>query len=203
MEAPATGTHRPLVSEKTRMDPTTTRYTWTYDEYARLPDDGSRYEVIDGEVLVTPAPSTTHQHILATLLIALRGYVERESLGVVLPDVDLLFVEGQFLRPDLLFVPNAARAGITTRGVERAPGLVVEIVSPSSGSVDRVKKPRRYRDFGVPEYWVVDPEERAVWVWRFAAGATDAERVAGRLAWRPEGATTELVLSMEDLFRPM
>lgn len=185
------------------MDPTPTRYTWTYDEYARLPDDGDRYEVIDGEVLVTPAPSTGHQHILATLLIALRGFVERERLGVVLPDVDLLFVEGQFLRPDLLFVPNAARAGITTRGVERAPGLVVEILSPSSGSIDRVKKPRRYRDFGVPEYWVVDPEERVVWVWRFAVGAADAERVADRVVWRPQGAATELVLKTEELFRPM
>lgn len=185
------------------MDPTTTRYTWTYDEYARLPNDGNRYEVIDGEVLMTPSPSPMHQHILATLIIALRGYVERERLGVVLPDVDLLFAEGQFLRPDLLFVPNAARAGITTRGVERAPALVVEILSPSSGSIDRVKKPRRYRDFGVPEYWVVDPEERVVWVWRFAAGATEAERFEGRLAWQAEGARGELVLSTEDLFLPM
>jgi len=185
------------------MDPTTTRYTWTYDEYARLPDDGNHYEVIDGEVLVTPAASTTHQLILLRLSLALHAFAERERLGVVLPDVDLLFVEGQFLRPDLLFVPNAARSGITTRGVESVPGLVVEILSPSSGSIDRVKKPRRYRDFGVPEYWVVDPEERVVWVWRFAAGATDAERVEGRVAWRPEGAATELVVTTEELFRPM
>jgi Uma2 family endonuclease len=185
------------------MKPTTTRYTWTYDEYARLPDDGNRYEVIDGEVLVTPASSTGHQHILATLLLALRSYVERESLGVVLPDVDLLFVEGQFLRPDLLFVPNAARGGITSRGVHEAPGLVVEILSPSSGAIDRVKKPRRYRDFGVPEYWVVDPEERAVWVWRFAEGAEDGERVEGRLTWTPEDAESPLVLETEQLFKPM
>jgi Uma2 family endonuclease len=185
------------------MDPTATRYTWTYDEYARLPDDGNRYEVIDGEVLVTPAPSTGHQHILGTLYLWLRGYVERESLGVVLPDVDLLFVEGQFLRPDLLFVPNAARGGITSRGVHEAPGLVVEILSPSSGAIDRVKKPPRYKDFGVPEYWVVDPEERAVWVWRFAAEAEEAERVEGRLSWNPEGAASALELQTEELFRPM
>lgn len=200
--APEAANDRSPVSETNPMAPTT-RYTWTYDEYARLPDDGNRYEVIDGEVLVTPAPSTTHQHILLNLAIALRSYVEREALGVVLPGVDLLFVEGQFLRPDLLFVPNRERAGITSRGVERAPGLVVEILSPSSGSIDRVKKPRRYRDFGVPEYWVVDPEERAVWVWRFADGATDAERVEDGLSWRPEGASAELVLSTEEIFRPM
>jgi Uma2 family endonuclease len=184
------------------MDPTR-RYIWTYDEYARLPDDGDRYEVIDGEVLVTPAPSTTHQHILGTLYRSLRTYVEREGLGVVLMDVDLLFVEGQFLRPDLLFVPSAERAGITSRGVERAPNLVVEVVSPSSGSLDRVKKPRRYRDFGVPEYWVVDAVEGAVWVWRFAEGAQDAVRVEGRIPWRPAGASEELLITTEELFRPM
>jgi Uma2 family endonuclease len=185
------------------MKPTQPRYTWTYDEFARLPNDGNRYEVIDGEVLVTPSPSPTHQHVLATLIIALRSFVDGERIGVVLPDVDLLFVEGQFLRPDLLFVPNAARPGIASRGVEGTPGLVVEILSPSSGSIDQVKKPRRYRDFGVPEYWVVDPAEQAVWVWRFAEGSADAERVEGPLTWRPEGAAAEFVLETGDLFRPM
>src|SRR5690606_3715088 len=128
-----------------------------YADYARLPDDGNRYEVLDGEVLVTPSPR--HQHVLFTLAIALRQYVERHGLGVVLPDVDLLFVTGQFLGPDLLFVPQASRDGTTVRGVEKAPGLVVEVLSPTSSSIDLVKKPRRYGEFGVPEYWVVDPEE--------------------------------------------
>jgi Uma2 family endonuclease len=105
------------------MSQTRTPYTWTYSEYARFPDDGNRYEVIDGEVLVTPAPSPLHQHVLATLLIELRAYVERHRLGVVLPDVDVLFVSGQFLRPDLVFVPESARDGITDRGVEKPPGL--------------------------------------------------------------------------------
>jgi len=178
------------------------RYTWTYSEYARFPDDGNRYEVIDGEVLVTPAPTPMHQHVLFTLGIALRHYVERHRLGVVLPDVDLLFVNGQFLRPDLVFVPEAARDGITDRGVEKAPGLVVEVLSPTSSSIDRVKKPRRYGDFGVPKYWVVDPEERAVWVWRFARGARDAEPITDRLTWQPAGAPEPLELAVPGLLRP-
>lgn len=185
------------------MSQQTTRYDWTYADYARLPDDGNRYEVIDGELLVTPAPSPMHQHVLLTLGLTLRSYVERERLGVVLPDVDLLFVSGQFLRPDVLFVPESSRAGITNRGVERPPGLVVEILSPTSGSIDRVKKPARYEDFGVPEYWVVDPEERVVWVWRFAAGATEPERISDTLRWHPKGAAAPLELELEDLFRPM
>lgn len=180
-----------------------TRYTWTYSDYARFPDDGNRYEVIDGEVLVTPAPTPKHQHILGNLYLALRAYAERHGLGVMLQDVDLLFVSGQFLRPDLVFVPHSSRAGITNRGVEQPPGLVVEILSPTSASIDRVKKPRRYSDFGVPEYWVVDPEERVVWVWRFAAGAKEPERVEERFGWQPAGAGEPLMIELEELFRPM
>jgi Uma2 family endonuclease len=180
-----------------------TPYTWTYSDYARFPDDGNRYEVIDGEVLVTPAPSTNHQHVLFTVAVALRQYVERWNLGVVLPEVDLLFVTGQFLRPDMLFVPNSAKEGVTNRGVEEAPGLVVEVLSPTSGGIDKVKKPRRYGDFGVPEYWVVDPEEQVVWVWRFSAGKTEPERLTDRVTWSPEGSPEPLVLELAAIFRPM
>jgi Uma2 family endonuclease len=179
------------------------RYDWDYSDYARLPDDGNRYEVIDGELLETPAPSTDHQHVLANLLFAFRIYLDRERVGVVLPDIDLLFVTGQFLRPDLVVVPNSSRPGITRRGVEMPPALVVEILSPTTSSIDRVKKPRRYSDFGIPEYWVVDPEERVVWVWRFAAGAIEAERVSGRLSWHPEGAGHPFEIGPEELFKPM
>ena len=178
-------------------------YAWTYDEYARLPDDGNRYEVIDGEVLVTPAASTDHQRILLRLSKALDDFVERQRFGVVLPDVDVLFATGHFLRPDLVVVPRSARAGVTSRGIEAAPALMVEITSPSSRAIDRVKKPRRYGDFGVPEYWVVDPEERCVWVWRFAAGAAEPERVAGRLVWQPTGASEAFELDTDALLRPM
>jgi Uma2 family endonuclease len=121
----------------------------------------------------------------------------------VLPDVDLLFASGQFLRPDLVFVPNAARAGLTNRGVEEAPGLVVEVLSPTSGAIDKIKKPTRYGDFGVPEYWVVDPEERVVWIWRLAAGVREPERLDERLVWQPPGARSALEIPLEELFRPM
>jgi Uma2 family endonuclease len=179
------------------------RYTWTYADYARFPDDGNRYEVIDGEVLVTPAPSPHHQHVLLTLSMALRKYVEGYGLGVVLPDVDVLFVTGQFLRPDLVFVPESAREGITNRGVELPPGLIVEVLSPTSARIDRVKKPRRYGDFGVPEYWVADPKARVVWVWRVAQGAREPERVASTLEWRPSPDVPPLELEMSEIFRPM
>jgi Uma2 family endonuclease len=141
--------------------------------------------------------------VLAELTGLLRQYVARHGLGKVFPDIDLLFVSGQFLRPDLLFVAHDARHGITDRGMELAPELVVEILSPPSGSIDRVKKPRRYGDFGVPEYWVVDPEEQVIWVWRFAAGSREAERISDRITWLPAGAAEPFVLELSELFRPM
>jgi Uma2 family endonuclease len=177
------------------------RYTWTYDEYARLPDDGNRYEVIDGEVLVTPSPSPDHQYILKRLIVALGQYVDRERFGAVFPDVDVLFATGQFLRPDLVVVPRSAREAVTSRGVDAPPALMIEILSPSSRSIDRVKKPRRYGEFGVPEYWVVDPEERCVWIWRFATGATDPERVEGLVAWQPAGTAVPFEITTDELFR--
>ncbi|HSH76314.1 MAG TPA: Uma2 family endonuclease, partial [Longimicrobiales bacterium] len=91
------------------------RYDWTYSDYARLPDDGNRYEVIDGELLVTPSPSPLHQRVAFRLAAILDPFVAEHGLGIVIPDVDLLFRTGQFLRPDLLVVPDSGRGNITNR----------------------------------------------------------------------------------------
>lgn len=152
---------------------------------------------------MTPSPSPHHQHVLLTLTMALRKYVADHGLGVVLFGVDVLFVSGQYLRPDLVFVPESARAGISNRGIELAPGLIVEVLSPGSARIDRVKKPRRYGDFGVPEYRVADPKERVVWVWRFAQGAREPERVTERVEWRPSPDVPPLELEIGEVFRPM
>jgi Uma2 family endonuclease len=181
----------------------TRRYDWDYSDYARLPDDGNHYEVLDGELLVTPSPSPDHQVVSFRLAGVLDAYVTRHRLGVVIPDVDLLFQEGHFLRPDILVVPESSRAGIKKRGIETTPSLVVEVLSPTSRGIDLVKKPARYGDFGVPEYWVLDPEDRFVWVWRYAEGVRTAEQVRGRLEWRAGGAPEPLVIDLEDLLRPI
>ena len=180
--------------------PANTWTEWTYSEYARFPDDGDRYEVIDGEVLVTPAPGTQHQRVAFRLITLLQAYVSAHGLGEMLWDVDLLFVEGQFLRPDMLFVPTSQAHRATDRGMEGVPGLIVEVQSPSSVSIDRVKKPRRYRDFGVPEYWVVDPVERAVLVWRFAQGATEPETALEWLHWSPDPSLAPVRRAVAALF---
>lgn len=199
--------------------PTAEPTRWTYDEYARLPDDGDRYEIIRGEVCVTPGPRPRHQWVLSKLQRLLGDYVEQHALGVVLYDVDLLFVSGEFLRPDLQWVPRDRLSGITTRGVEAAPGLVVEVLSPGSESVDRGKKPGRYAEHGVPEYWLVDPEAGAIERYRLPEAEAEAdapdpagperavrtapavEVVTGVLRWSPVPGVPELVAPVAPLFQ--
>lgn len=185
------------------MSTPTLRYDWDYSDYARLPDDGNHYEVLDGELLVTPSPTPLHQRVSFRLAMLLDAYVTRHSLGVVIPDVDLLFQTGQFLRPDILVVPESSRAGIRKRGIEMAPSLVVEILSPTSSGIDLVKKPARYGDFGVPEYWVLDPEDKSAWVWRYTEGAGGPDQVKGRLEWRAPGAPEPLVIDLDALLQPI
>lgn len=172
---------------------------WTYSEYARLPDDGNRYEVIDGVVCMTPAPGPPHQRVAAALFVTLHEYVTRHGIGEMLWDVDLLFVSGQYLRPDMLYVPAAAAGGVTDRGMEATPGLVVEVVSPHSHRIDRIRKPPRYRDYGVPEYWLVDPAARIVERYRLAAGA-EPTVYRTRLDWQPSPGVPALRIEVPRLF---
>lgn len=172
---------------------------WTVEMVRALPDDGNRYEVIDGEVCMTPAPGPRHQQIAANLFVALRSYVQRHRLGELLWDVDLLFVDGQYLRPDMVFVPTESVGGITDRGVESPPGLVVEVLSPHSRRIDRELKPPRYRAFGIPEYWAVDPLSRSVEVHHLQASA-HAEVVRDTLRWHPNPGVPEIRIAIDPLF---
>jgi Uma2 family endonuclease len=113
--------------------------------------------------------------------------------------VDLLFAKGQFLRPDMLFVPAEAAAGLSDRGVEVKPGLVVEVLSGHSKRYDRVMKPPRYRDFDVSEYWVVDPVARAIERYRLAASVVP-EICRDALSWQPEAGVPALRLEVQSVF---
>jgi len=175
---------------------------WSYSEYARLPDDGNRYEVLDGEVLLTPAPTPRHQKVILRLAMRLLEYVEDRGEGWVFQDVDLLFHTGHFLRPDLVVVPVHGREGITDRGVEVPPALVAEVLSPSSRTIDRVKKPRRYLEFGVPAYWVVDPEEGAVWIWDEQTGPEAPRREEEAIRWALPPDAEPLVLEVAGVAQP-
>jgi Uma2 family endonuclease len=139
---------------------------WTYEEYARL-DDEQRYEIIDGELLMVPGPELPHQDWLGDLYRRLDAHVRQRQLGkVYFAPVDVILDTENVIQPDLLFITRANLSILRTRGVFGAPDLVMELISPSSVRRDRYVKRALYARFGVKEFWLVDPANRALEVWK-------------------------------------
>ena len=146
---------------------------WTYQDYLYLPDDGSRYEVIWGELyMMTPAPSTQHQRILRDLGFVLWSYVQEHSLGeIFIAPCDLVMEPGATpVQPDILFIALDRLDIITERNVHGVPDLLIEILSPNNPRHDRVTKFDLYEQSGVAEYWIVDPEARTIEVFVLGQG---------------------------------
>lgn len=140
-----------------------------YSDIAAAPNDGKRYELVQGELLVNPAPSPTHQRISRRLVRQLEDYFHGRALGEVFyAPLDVILTRHDVFEPDLLVVADPSH--ISKRGIEKPPLLVVEILSPSTRKVDRGIKRRRYAELGVQHYWMVDPDERRVECFRLAAG---------------------------------
>lgn len=177
------------------------RRGWSYAEFARLPDDGNRYEVIDGELFVTPSPRPAHQGVAGNLVELLSPFVRRHKLGRVYPGpIDVLFGPGDYLVPDLVFVREQQRGTVTGRGVESPPDLVVEIISPSTADRDRGLKRERYAEFGVPEYWVIDPRLRRIEIYRAGEGRFPRLVSSGSIVWQPMPGGPQLDVQIDDVF---
>ena len=135
----------------------------TYKEYEAFPEDGRRYEIHDGEISVTPAPSPQHQMVSRNLFRLLDQHVRTKGIGEVLyAPIDVILSETSIVQPDLVYLDPARLGGISRRGIEGAPTLVIEVLSASTTRTDRSTKRQLYARHGVPFYWLVDPEERAV-----------------------------------------
>jgi Uma2 family endonuclease len=147
---------------------------WTYGKYLEL-DDENRYEVINGELLVTPAPGTRHQSVVRDLSLRFVQFVQERTAGVVFfAPTDVVLGEDQVVQPDILFIRTARiREIVSERAVHGPPDLVVEVLSPSSLQRDRHQKRELYGRAGVPEFWIVDPANRAIEV--FSLGETEYE----------------------------
>lgn len=130
---------------------------FTYDDYARLQDD-RRYEVIEGQLLLTPSPRTYHQKVAGNLFDVLLRHVRDNRLGeVLIAPCDVVLSPTNVVQPDILFVGRDRVAIIEERYVSAAPDLVVEVLSPGTALRDRKLKFRLYARFGVRELWIVDP----------------------------------------------
>ena len=138
----------------------------TYDQYCLLPEDGKQYEVIDGELFMTPAPRPKHQKIVVRLTEELSRFVRENNLGeVFVAPVDVLLEQHTVVQPDVLFISAARLSIVGEDAIEGAPDLVVEVLSPSTFYKDLRKKMTAYSQFGVQEYWIVDPETQSIEVY--------------------------------------
>jgi Uma2 family endonuclease len=174
---------------------------YTADMVREMPDDGNRYEVVYGELLVTPAPRPWHQVLVGRLHLALGTYLQRHPAGVVLTSpADISWGADALVQPDV-FVVTTEEARTLAWPRMRTLLLVAEVLSPGTARSDRILKRLRYREAGVPLYWVVDAEERAAEVWTPSDDFPVLER--GRLTWHPAGAPEPFTLGLEDLFRSL
>jgi Uma2 family endonuclease len=142
---------------------TTQNNRWTYADIEALPDDGNRYEAVDGELWVTPPPNEPHARFSSSLLASLYAHVKARRLGrVYVEGLGVWLDDEAFVIPDLVFVANDRLPGLSQRGMEGAPTLVVEILSPSTRKRDLGVKRDAYAARGVPHYWVVDPVAKSL-----------------------------------------
>ncbi len=174
---------------------------YTVDMVRALPDDGNRYEVVHGELLVTPAPRPWHEELVGRLYEGLQQYLRREPVGHAFGSRgDITWGRYVGVEPDVFVVP-LDQARTLDWGQMRDLLLVAEILSPSSARADRFTKRRLYQERRIPVYWVVDEDERFVEVWTPDAELPVVERE--RLVWLPAGAAHPFMLELRELFRPI
>ena len=172
---------------------------FTADMARALPDDGERYEVVWGELLVTPSPARLHQRVVSRLLVRLYAYCARFDLGEVLTSpADISWSEDTLVQPDV-FVIAREEADTSDWASVKTLRLVAEVLSPSTAHNDRFQKRKLYQAQNVETLWLVDIDAARVEVWApaqsFPAIGTE------QLSWHPQGAAEPLVIPIADLFR--
>lgn len=136
----------------------------TSEDYLKMPDD-ERHELLDGELVMAPAPRTDHQMAVMNLGSLLHIFVKEKNLGVVLSaPTDVVLSDIDVVQPDLLFISNERTHIITDENIQGAPDLIIEVLSPSTAERDRMFKLDLYARHGVKEYWLVDTDAKTVMV---------------------------------------
>jgi len=161
------------------------RVVLTYRDFEALPADGRRYELHDGELVVTAAPGVPHQRLVGRLFRLLQQHVEEHQLGeVFVSPIDCILSDTTVVEPDLVYVESASSSRVSLRGIEEPPTLAVEILSSSTARIDRGAKLQLYARHGISYYWIVDPDERRIEAYALAEGVF---HVVARLAGADRG----------------
>ncbi len=175
---------------------------YTHEDYQSLPE-GAPYQLIGGELILTPAPSIYHQIISGRLEFQVRAFVSRQNLGLVLyAPVDVCLGETETYQPDILFISKERMGIVESARINGAPDLVVEILSPATAYYDLRKKFKIYERYGVKEYWIVDPEDKSVQVFILKDGKFTLDQEMGKTGTVSSrllsGFTVRLVSIFED-----
>ena len=172
----------------------------TYKDYCATPDD-ERYELINGRLMMVPAPNTKHQKVLGRLYLELARFNEEHQLGeVYVAPYDVFLSDTDVVQPDLLFISRAREHIITEQNVRGAPDLVIEILSPSTAEKDLGEKHELYGRHGVLEYWIVDPVAETVAVHRQGDGRLELAETLGRGDTLRTALLEGLELKLDDVF---
>ena len=175
-----------------------TSHDWTVARLHALPDDGNRYEIIDGVLHVTPSPTSGHQWALQELFLRLLPYARAIGLDVMMSPADLQYSERTVVQPDLFAFHNPTGTAPRSWTEVQPLLLAVEIVSPSSRRRDRGLKRQLFQTQGVREYWVVDAARREIE--RATPESEQVELLAVDLIWQPDATSARLVLDLREFF---
>ena len=172
----------------------------TYKDYCATPDD-ERYELLNGKLMMVPAPNRKHQKVLGNLYSELRRFNEEHGLGeVYMAPFDVFLSDTDVVEPDLLFISRAREHTLTDENVQGAPDLVIEILSPSTAHKDLGEKHELYDRHGVLEYWIVDPVAETIAVHRRRDGRLELAETFGRRDTLRTAVLKGLQLKLEDVF---
>lgn len=172
---------------------------WTREEVLGLPDEGNRYELINGELLMTPAPRRIHQRAVLALYRRIYPYAERHHLGeAMLSPADLELKRGQSVQPDLFVIPPDGDRRPLEWHECGVPILIAEVLSPSTARYARGVKRREYQEAGVADYWITDLDARVVEHWR--PGDERPAILDAALMWRPNPSVEPLTIDLPEYF---
>ncbi len=150
-----------------------TKAKLTYRDYLDMPGE-DRFELIDGELILVGSPNTAHQTAVLNLATRMNSFVKEKNLGrAFVAPFDVVFSDTDVVQPDLVFVSKEREGIITSANIQGTPDMLVEILSPSSRSRDWSEKRELYAQYGVQEYWIIDPIERKIWIMRLRKGALE------------------------------
>jgi Uma2 family endonuclease len=174
---------------------------WTYQDYAAIPEDGHRYEVVRGTLYMAPAPSTEHQGSVTRFVYFLMAHVEFKGLGrVFVAPTDVELSPGDIVQPDVFVVLNIHLGYITSSRIIGAPDLAIELASPSTARHDLSRKLNAYAHAGVPEYWIANPDAHTIEVLKLEGSAFSSLGLFSGSAMLPSLVVPDLPVRVEQFF---